>query len=251
MFQPYDVRLLTDTDADHRARKPPSLGGDDFAYGLGSPIISPGPGVVDLVDRDPGGSGGRMVGVRHTGGVRSEQLHASTIGVDVGQVVAQGAILGRSGGSAYGLDHGVGYHIHGHFTVNGVRRGWINYLASVGATTAGSDPRPDVNEQEEDEMRYTRIQHEERGIALVAPGYYKHLMNDEEVIESGPFVREHLHSGNARRFDVWVAIALNGSGAASSVDYDIQARIEKFAAAATISPEVAAAVKADGVRIES
>lgn len=137
MFNPYDRRLLTDTDADHRARTPPSLGGDDFAYGLGSAVISPGPGVVDLVDRDPGGSGGRMVGVRHANGVRSEQLHLSAFRVEVGDQVDQGERLGDSGGSAYGQEHGVGYHIHCHFVVNGVRWGWLNFLASLGAGTAG------------------------------------------------------------------------------------------------------------------
>lgn len=159
MHNPYDSGIITDDDAAHRRRRPPSLGGDDYAYGPGSPIIAPADGVIDLVDSDPGGSGGRMVGVRHAGGVRSEQLHASRILAKYGTAVEEGQTIALSGGSAYGKEHGVGYHIHAHFVVNGVRWGWENYLASVGAGTAGGgtagggwtpvdeeDDLPDMNE---------------------------------------------------------------------------------------------------------
>jgi hypothetical protein len=145
MHNPYDVSLLTDTDADHRARKPPSLGGDDFAYAYGSPIIAPAAGVIDLADDDNGGSGGRMVGVRHAGGVRSEQLHASVLRYPVGTEVAEGQTIAWSGASAYGSDWGTdGAHIHAHFTVDGVRVGWLNYLASIGtsSSTAGTSSSP-------------------------------------------------------------------------------------------------------------
>jgi murein DD-endopeptidase MepM/ murein hydrolase activator NlpD len=152
MRNPYDPALITDDDAAHRARTPPSAGGDDFAYGYGSPILSPGPGVVDLVDHDNGGSGGRMVGVRHAGGVRSEQLHASRLDVHVGQEVDELEPLGLSGASAYGSDWGTdGAHIHAHFYVDGVRVGWMNYLASIDASSpVGGDRQPITNEEDEE-----------------------------------------------------------------------------------------------------
>lgn len=174
MHNPYDVGLLTDTDAMHRARKPPSLGGDDFAYPAGSPILSPAAGFVDLVDNDPSGSGGRMVGVNHGAGVRSEQLHASWITVRVGDQVAEGGRLGRSGASAYGSETGTdGAHIHGHFTVNGTRVGWLNYLALVGAGSApAGDPGHPFTESDDDMPEILVRQNPDRTLPANAAHYF-------------------------------------------------------------------------------
>lgn len=131
MHNPYDVGIITDDDAEHRARTPPSLGGDDFAYAKGSPIISPAAGSVNLVDDDTGGSGGRMIGVDHGDGVVSQQLHASRILVAFDERVDEGQTIGLSGGSAFGSESGVGAHIHAHFVVDGVRHGWVNFLAAI------------------------------------------------------------------------------------------------------------------------
>jgi murein DD-endopeptidase MepM/ murein hydrolase activator NlpD len=184
MFQPYDRSLITDTHEDHIARTPPSLGGDDFAYGPGSPVIAPADGVVDLVDDDMGGSGGRMVGVNHGAGVRSEQLHLSRIIVTKGQTVREGQTIGYSGGSAYGQEHGVGYHIHCHFVVNGVRLGWLNYLALIGAT-AGGVRRPVLNGGD-NEMAEFMIRVQERSGKLgrtfkLDPIRVVHIVDDKTV----------------------------------------------------------------------
>ncbi|MBS0231734.1 MAG: peptidoglycan-binding protein [Proteobacteria bacterium] len=60
---------------------------------------------------------------------------------------------------------------------------------------------------EEDTM--IRIQSPGRGIALVGPGYYRHLTTDEEVEQSAALISKHL-SGNDRQFDLWVSLAFGG-----------------------------------------
>jgi Peptidase family M23 len=146
MHNPYDVALVTDDDAAHRSRIPPSLGGDDFASAFGSPIIAPGAGVVDLADDSTTGSGGRMVGVNHGDGIRSEQLHASRLLVVEGDKVEEGQTIALSGGSAHGSEHGVGPQIHAHFVVDGTRHGWLNFLATVGAPA--SDDGPSIDDRD-------------------------------------------------------------------------------------------------------
>lgn len=181
MQNPYDVALRTDTHEDHLARNydpyPPSLGGDDFAYPRGTVMRSPGPGIVDLVDEDPRGSGGRMVGVNHGGGLRSEQLHASRIDVSVGQRVDTLGALGLSGGSANGSEYGVGDHIHAHFVLNGTRLGWVNYLAGQ-AGPAGNYHHP-IGEQEID-MKIHRRQDNGKTYALT-PASIHHVSHSKEL----------------------------------------------------------------------
>lgn len=74
-------------------------------------------------------------------------------------------------------------------------------------------PTPTPELSLEDEM--IRIQSPGRGIALVGPGYYRHLANDEEVSNSDALISKHV-SGNDRQFDLWVSMALNGAGAGVS-----------------------------------
>jgi murein DD-endopeptidase MepM/ murein hydrolase activator NlpD len=152
---PYDNRLRTDTHEDHLARNydpyPPSLGGDDFAYPRLSAVRSPGAGFVDLVDNDTRGTGGRMVGVNHGGGLRSEQLHLARIDARVGDQVAELGHLGLSGSSANGSEYGVGAHIHAHFILNGTRLGWVNYLAAVAPAIT-----PSTTTRKDDDMRIHR-----------------------------------------------------------------------------------------------
>lgn len=57
-----------------------------------------------------------------------------------------------------------------------------------------------------------RIQSPGRGIGLIAPGYYRHLATDEEVVQSEPLITKHLN-GNDRQFDLWVSMALTGRAA--------------------------------------
>lgn len=68
---------------------------------------------------------------------------------------------------------------------------------------------------QEDEM--IRIQAPNRGIALIGPGYYRPLGNDEEVNNSGPLISAH-HTGNDRQFDLWVSMAIQGNIAGGVAD---------------------------------
>lgn len=68
---------------------------------------------------------------------------------------------------------------------------------------------PSYPQPEDSDMKL--IQAANRGIALVGPGYYRQLVNNEEVscallIAGQPII------GNDREFDVWVALATQGVG---------------------------------------
>lgn len=67
----------------------------------------------------------------------------------------------------------------------------------------------------EDDM--IRIQAPGRGIALIGPGYYRPLGNDEEVNNSGPIISKHA-SGNDRQFDLWVSMALAGQASGATAE---------------------------------
>lgn len=78
-----------------------------------------------------------------------------------------------------------------------------------GTTNAGGGSSPI---EEEEDMSFIRIQSTNRGIALIGPGYYRGLVNNEEVEQSSALISKHL-TGNDRQFDVWVALALQGQAA--------------------------------------
>ncbi|WP_439693319.1 hypothetical protein ACRQ4B_03610 [Curtobacterium sp. SP.BCo] len=56
------------------------------------------------------------------------------------------------------------------------------------------------------------IQSTNRGIAVVGPGYFRGLKNQEEL-QSAIKVWGNPIVGNDRQFDVWKAIALQGTSA--------------------------------------
>ncbi len=93
-----------------------------------------------------------------------------------------------------------------HFDVPGIFR----TPPSGGGGSSSSDPV-----MKDDEM--IRIQAPNRGIALIGPGYYRQLANDEEVNNSAPLISAH-HSGNERQFDLWVSMAISGTIAGGVAD---------------------------------
>lgn len=126
MFNPYLTRKITGTNAQHVARG--SLGGTDYMALIGTPIICPAAGTVVLANRKGAGSGGKMVGVWHSPGLASEQLHLSSIIVNAGDKVREGQVLGYSGASGFGAARYYDPHIHAHFVRNNIRLGWDDYL---------------------------------------------------------------------------------------------------------------------------
>jgi len=97
----------------HRNRNPPSPNpGTDYEAAYGSDFWSVSAGVVTDIDPTFDGSGGRMVHVDHDDGTGADYLHLSVIGVTVGQRVAQGEVMGKTGASGFNSDHGYGAHLH-------------------------------------------------------------------------------------------------------------------------------------------
>jgi len=94
--------------------------GDAFHAGIdllaprGTPVLAAAPGTVTWAARRAGGWG-RLVVVRHPGGVRTLYAHLASIDVRVGQEVSGGAILGRVGSSG----DATGPHLHFEVRVRG------------------------------------------------------------------------------------------------------------------------------------
>lgn len=175
----------------------------------------------------PNSTAGNEVKILHTDGYITRYLHNAdaSLLVRVGQRVARGDRLGRMGGTGY--VNGV----HCHFEViapDGTTR--INpreYIAPAVPAATTSTPLTTPTIQEDDMIR---IQATERGIALIGPGYYRMLKTDEEVVQSGKLVTKHL-TGNARQFDLWKSMALNGLSPAQTVTLT-DAQLEEITAAA-------------------
>lgn len=110
---PADPQLygISDDFAEHVARG--SLEpGVDVMTPIGAAIYAPGNGTVMAVHTTTDGAAGRYVTIRTTEGSWFRMLHLSSVAVAQGQTVAQGQILGRSGGSGKGSEHGYRPHVH-------------------------------------------------------------------------------------------------------------------------------------------
>lgn len=107
-----------------------SITGGDFmdpAYGLGfphtgvdltakqgTPVMAAGSGTV-IVARDSGGPGLSYIAIDHGNGLVTKYLHMSVIGVNKGDVVNAGEVIGASGGSPGTRGAGIfttGAHLH-------------------------------------------------------------------------------------------------------------------------------------------
>jgi murein DD-endopeptidase MepM/ murein hydrolase activator NlpD len=82
--------------------------GVDMPSPVGTPVGAAAAGVVALAGRF-GGGWGKLVGVDHSGGVRTLYAHLSRIDVRVGQRLAAGARLGAVGATG---THVTGPHLH-------------------------------------------------------------------------------------------------------------------------------------------
>lgn len=95
-----------------------------------------------------------------------------------------------------------------------------------------------------EEVDMIRIQHAERGIALIAGGYFKQLANDEEVRGSDKLVAvgvPHINTADAREWDVLRALAQNGTlalvnGVRGLTIDDIRKAVAEGLAAAQATP---------------
>lgn len=69
------------------------------------------------------------------------------------------------------------------------------------------DPWAFINDNREENSVFIRIQSPSRGVALIAPGYVRRLVDKEEIEHSGVLVARHLR-GDDHQFDLWVSMAL-------------------------------------------
>jgi len=86
----------------------------DVALSTGSYVLAPADGIVEYVDNNPGGSGGKEIAIQHTGPTGKKfvtvYLHLSEICVEVGDAIRQGQIIAKSGATG----DVTGPHLHFH-----------------------------------------------------------------------------------------------------------------------------------------
>lgn len=207
---PTTTTNVSDSFGDHKNRGSVNPG-TDYTSGYGSPVYAVAAGVVQVADSSPAGGGGRCINIAHDDGTGADYLHLSRVTARRGRV-AQGELIGYTGASGFGDDWHYGAHLHISFRPNhhsgfsNVGNQDFHALMTGAPAGGGGTPLPTL----EDEM--IRIQSPARGIAIIGPGYYRHLDTNEEVEQSGPIITKHLN-GNDRQFDLWRSMALNGQAA--------------------------------------
>lgn len=89
-------------------RRRPHLG-VDFGAPVGTPVLASASGTVIFAGRD--GGYGRMVRIRHSGGMVTSYAHLSRISVKAGQAVAQMDVVGRVGSSGLSTGPHLDYRV--------------------------------------------------------------------------------------------------------------------------------------------
>lgn len=176
--------------------------GTDFGKAGGTPIPSAGSGTVSA--KGFGSQIGYYVAVRHSARVLTRyHMLQSPSSLAIGAFVSRGqtlGLVGKSGASA------TGNHLHFELHIDGQPVDPMQML-DPNSQTAPEQPIGD------DPM--IRIQSPGRGIAIIGPGYYRHLATEEEVVNSDPIVSKHVN-GNDRQFDLWVSMSVGGVAAKTS-----------------------------------
>lgn len=219
--------------------------GVDFPQKRGTPIPALGPGTVlrtPYTER-----GGWWTTIRYDNGVTLGSAHQDTKpSIPVGKRVAAGDTIGHVG--SLGLNS-TGPHLHLENINSPTYAGVMAVLdtsrvvgAGAPASTGGgtvwhseysasrdkhlNDP---IITLEDDEMILIESL-PDRGRALVGAGYFRPLRNSEELREAAKLATKTLR-GNARQFDVWKAISLQGRTPSTSVTLSAE-QVEQIAAAA-------------------
>jgi murein DD-endopeptidase MepM/ murein hydrolase activator NlpD len=182
--------------------------GTDYASPYGSLVVAVGDGVVTYVKTTNSSATGRVVEYRLDEGKDTRSIHMSEVWVGVGNRVVEGQSIGLSGASGYGSDWYYGPHVH-HTLWPG--NAWANPTIDFELYVGSDEPDPDPAILEDDMIR---IQADNRGIAIIGPGYYRHLANNDEVNASQAIITKHVNGTDAQ-FDLWVSIALEGVAAKS------------------------------------
>lgn len=123
-----------------------------------------------------------------------------------------------------------GVHLHEELWINGRRVDPIYYRTHDipgTPTSAGTDARPldtTTPNLQEDDMAGL-IQHKDRGIALIAPGYFKAVTPEELPIAVSRYGWPKIYDDSqvgAREFDLDVSLAVNGSGGDQQVRSELE-----------------------------
>ncbi|MFJ1634584.1 peptidoglycan DD-metalloendopeptidase family protein [Streptomyces anulatus] len=134
LYNPFSGYPMTDGWWDHINRG--SLGGIDYAMGVGTGLPAAGAGTVTNIPYN--GTGGHTVTITHGDGYRTQYMHLSAFHVSDGTWVGQGGTVGFSGGAAGapGSGSSTGPHVHWHLiTPGGTRVNPLDYLGGGGGDT--------------------------------------------------------------------------------------------------------------------
>lgn len=188
---------------------------------------------------------GTMVVIDHGDGwVTRYHMLIPNSNIPRGRTVKAGETIGKVGSSGKST---TGPHLHFELWKDGKAINPIGQLsyspsALAGVSSSPFDNSPDPLPPIEIEPIMIRIQSPGRGIALIGPGYFRALSNDEEVQQAAAIMTKHLN-GNDRQFDIWVSLAASGQGSATSEsnsDKEVKASLKSLAAtvAKLAEPEV-------------
>lgn len=131
MSSGYGIRVHPITN-DKRAHK-----GIDYAAPTGTPVRTVGDGVVEFAGNQRGY--GNVIEIKHRDGKSTLFAHLSRIGVQKGQKVEQGDIVGAVGSTGFST----GPHLHFEFRVDGEHRDPLTLVAEGGGAaplTAAAKP---------------------------------------------------------------------------------------------------------------
>jgi murein DD-endopeptidase len=136
-YNPFTGYPITSDWQDHLNHG--SLGGIDYAMGVGTRLPACGGGVV--TNNPDNGTGGYTVTIAHDNGYRTQYLHLSQFLLANGTRVGMGAVVGLSGGAAGapGSGNSTGPHLHWHMiNPSGTR---INPLTFMDGGGGGGLPK--------------------------------------------------------------------------------------------------------------
>lgn len=131
VYHPFTGYRVTQTWAQHRANG--SLGGIDFAMGVGTALPAAGAGTITNIPNN--GTGGHTVTITHADGWKTQYMHLSSFSRSNGESVGKGATVGLSGGAAGapGSGSSTGPHVHWHMiSPGGVRTDPTTQVGSGG-----------------------------------------------------------------------------------------------------------------------
>ncbi|CAM3545928.1 Peptidase M23 domain-containing protein [Stackebrandtia soli] len=130
-YNPFTGYPITDGWWEHISRG--SLGGIDFAMGVGTPLPACGGGTITNIPYN--GTGGHTVTINHPNGYRTQYMHLSQFLLGNGTSVGAGAHVGLSGGAAGapGSGSSTGPHCHWHMiNPSGTRINPLDYIGGGG-----------------------------------------------------------------------------------------------------------------------